>query len=304
MNPITWSVVITTKNRFPLLRRAIDSALAQTMPCEIVVIDDGSTDETSTVASIYPTIRYICNEESIGHSAAANLGISAATGSWIKPLDDDDHLSPRCLELMADALLKAPEDRRPVMVSAAGINVNPQGHPIGKLPPALPLNGPLTLDSETLLELMMLDQAPIGAPVQVAHSRRAALDCGGWNERNRLLYGDDTEFWIRLAHQGGCVFLPEHLGFRTIWGSNNSARVSILDRYKAVMTLKGRIGPVPGSVASSLALHLALAAVKEKDTAALVKLLSRYIAKPWAIIRLIRRYRFSDARKQMAALSS
>jgi glycosyltransferase involved in cell wall biosynthesis len=303
MTEITWSVVITTRNRFGLLRRAIDSALAQTIPCEIVVVDDGSTDETTKLPGIYPSVNYLYNPLTVAHSAAANQGIRAARGSWIKPLDDDDYLHPRCLETMSEALRNAPSGRHPVLISSAGVNVDPHGQPVSKQPMTLPITQPVTLDSETLRKLMMLDQAPIGTTAQVGHSRQAALDCGGWNENNRG-YCNDTEFWIRLAHRGGCVFLPDHLGYRTVWDGNSSKQIPVLDRYRAVIAVKERIGHVPELVASSLALRLAMSAARTKDIAATLGLLHMYAMHPSAITQLLRSYRFSDARRSIATLCS
>jgi glycosyltransferase involved in cell wall biosynthesis len=299
MSEITWSVVITTRNRFGLLRRAIDSALGQTIPCEIVVVDDGLTDETTSLPSIYPSVSYLYNAVPVAHSAAANQGILAAKGSWIKPLDDDDFLHPQCLATMSAALRNAPADRHAVLVSSAGTNVNPQGHTAGKQPRTIPLTEPITLDSETLRTLMMLDQAPIGTTAQVGHNRQAALECGGWDEDNRG-YCNDTQFWIRLAHRGGCVFLPDHLGYRTVWEGNSSKEIPILDRYQAVIAAKKGLGDVPALVASSLALRLAITAVKEKDIPATLDLLHKYALHPTAILHLVRSRLFSDAMRSLS----
>jgi glycosyltransferase involved in cell wall biosynthesis len=301
MNDITWSVVITTKNRFTLLKRAIDSAIRQSTSCEIVVVDDGSTDETATIAITYPSVKYVKNSSSIGHSASANIGIRSATGTWIKPLDDDDYLNSRCLETMATAIRNAPKERRPVLVSSAGINVDSKGELVSKYP-RIPANLPVTLDSATLLKLMMLDQAPLGAPVWMGHHRQTALDCGGWNEKNTVTWGDDIEFWIRMAHRGGCVFLPEHLGYRTVWNGNGSTKVPVLQRYNIIMALKKEVGEVPRFVAASVALRVAIGALKEKDFTAAAKLLAIYALQPSALLQALESRRFTDAKRVISTL--
>ncbi len=88
---MTYSVVIPTYNRCIPLQRAIDSVLSQSYKnIEIIVVDDGSTDDTATiVAERYPDIiyRYQPNQ---GPAAARNHGIQYATGEYIALLDSDD----------------------------------------------------------------------------------------------------------------------------------------------------------------------------------------------------------------------
>ncbi|MCW8895318.1 glycosyltransferase family A protein [Sulfurimonas sp.] len=84
------SVVIPTYNRFEVLGRALESVFSQTYhPKEVIVIDDGSTDETSQIQNLFPKIKYYYQENS-GVSSARNLGINKSTCNWIAFLDSDD----------------------------------------------------------------------------------------------------------------------------------------------------------------------------------------------------------------------
>ncbi|MGV6818185.1 MAG: glycosyltransferase family 2 protein [Thiotrichales bacterium] len=103
------SVVIPTHNRAHLLARALDSVLAQTLPAlEIIVVDDGSTDDTQVlVAERYPQCIYL-KQPQVGVSAARNAGIQAASGDWIAFLDSDDAWLPGKLEAQRDCLAENP----------------------------------------------------------------------------------------------------------------------------------------------------------------------------------------------------
>jgi glycosyltransferase involved in cell wall biosynthesis len=92
------SVIIPTYNRAQTLPRALDSVFAQSLPAdEILVIDDGSDDETrSLIESRYPQCRYI-HQPNQGVSSARNRGIQAARGEWIALLDSDDAWLPHKL---------------------------------------------------------------------------------------------------------------------------------------------------------------------------------------------------------------
>ena len=104
-----FSILIPTFERANLLGQAIESALAQTHgEREILVIDDGSTDDTRGVAARYaPAIKYL-RQENRGKAAALNLGVDAAEGDAIIVLDDDDLFPPSALARHAEALSRNP----------------------------------------------------------------------------------------------------------------------------------------------------------------------------------------------------
>ena len=84
------SVIIPTYNRYEFLQRALKSVYSQThMPTEVIIIDDGSNDETSKIQKLFPHAKYIYQKNG-GVSSARNLGIKNATSSWITFLDSDD----------------------------------------------------------------------------------------------------------------------------------------------------------------------------------------------------------------------
>lgn len=96
-----FSVVIPTFNRANLVRRAIDSVLAQTIDdFEIIVVDDCSTDNTGEVVNglADPRIRLLPLTRNQGTAAARNAGIAAARGELISLLDSDDEYLPFFLE--------------------------------------------------------------------------------------------------------------------------------------------------------------------------------------------------------------
>ena len=104
------TVVIPAYNRAHLLERCLDSVLGQTLAAdEIIVVDDGSTDNTvSTLKSLHPDIKLI-QQDNLGVSAARNTGISAARHDWIALLDSDDVWHENKLERQIMALNNAPE---------------------------------------------------------------------------------------------------------------------------------------------------------------------------------------------------
>tara|TARA_B100001109_G_scaffold153743_1_gene125141 strand:- start:40 stop:876 length:837 start_codon:yes stop_codon:yes gene_type:complete len=99
------SVIIPTFNRFSLISRAIDSVLNQTIkPFEIIVVDDGSSDNTYTfIKNNYKSVKLI-KQNNLGVSKARNVGIKNSSGDWIALLDSDDEWKKNKLEVQIKSL--------------------------------------------------------------------------------------------------------------------------------------------------------------------------------------------------------
>ena len=103
------SVVIPTYNSGHLLVQAVDSVLAQTVaPAEIIVVDDGSTDDTRERLRPYSRVVRHVFQENQGVSAARNCGVCAARGELVAFLDADDVWHPRKLELQTRVFVEDP----------------------------------------------------------------------------------------------------------------------------------------------------------------------------------------------------
>lgn len=100
MNEAKISVVIPTKNRVEVTLRSLDSVFNQNLlPNEVIVVDDGSTDETSLrIKEQFPQIILLSNENSLGGAKARNQGAEVARGDFIAFLDSDDEWLPNHLE--------------------------------------------------------------------------------------------------------------------------------------------------------------------------------------------------------------
>lgn len=116
MSDPTFSIVITTYNRARIVRRCIDSCLAQSFEdFEIVVVDDGSSDDTAALlAKQYddPRLRLVAHESNRGINPSRHTGASNARGAWVVVIDSDDELLPGALERLRELIAGLPEDVR------------------------------------------------------------------------------------------------------------------------------------------------------------------------------------------------
>src|SRR5438552_22186 len=102
------SVIIPSYNRANLLGSAIESVLSQTWTnLEIIVVDDGSSDNTAEMAAAYK-VKYYFQENRGLPAAARNTGLNHASGKFICFLDSDDWMKPHALEYNIKILLNDP----------------------------------------------------------------------------------------------------------------------------------------------------------------------------------------------------
>lgn len=106
---VSVTVVVPTYNRAHLLPQTLDSLRAQTLaPTEIIVVDDGSTDDTASVVGRYQGMTYL-RQENGGKSTALNLALRFIASEYVWFFDDDDIAAPDALERLVKALTLHPE---------------------------------------------------------------------------------------------------------------------------------------------------------------------------------------------------
>jgi len=106
------SVIVPTYNRADTVKRAIASVQAQTFQdWELIVVDDGSTDDTSSVIAGLDPRMVVIRQENQGISGARNTGLTSSTGQYIAFLDSDDEWLPHHLELCIAFLRAFPEEQ-------------------------------------------------------------------------------------------------------------------------------------------------------------------------------------------------
>ena len=107
--PPRFSVIIPAYNSATTLTRAVESVLCQSYPAhEIIVIDDGSTDNTTEVARGFGEQVRLLRQANAGVSAARNRGAECATGEWLAFLDADDWYYPDRLSLHSGIIMRYP----------------------------------------------------------------------------------------------------------------------------------------------------------------------------------------------------
>ena len=274
MAAISFSVVITTYNRLTLLKRAIRSALTQTISCQIVVVDNASTDGTEPymreLSADNERVVYVRNASNAQHAGAVNAGVEAASGEWIKLVDDDDYLAENWLEVMAKAVILRPTA---VICSCQAAQVDTESVELSRTPPT----GPGDIFYIPQIDIhygMLLEVVPFGTPVQVAVRRDAFLSSGGWDLS--MTSCDDIDSWIRVAEHGDALFINQCLAYRTVWPGGYDQKIALQQRLATNMLMKERIYPrvnarhqsdLPklATINRYLHLHWAIVALKQKQ---------------------------------------
>lgn len=273
MTAVAFSIVITTYNRLDLLKRAIRSALDQTVPCQVIVVDNASNDGTQAyMESLVEPVVYVRNDRNLNHAGAVNAGVNAANGEWIKLVDDDDYLGNNCIEAIARAVALRPEA---VICSCQATQVDTEGKALS----VTATTGPgeiFYIPQADIHYGMLLEVVPFGTPIQVAVRRDAFLRSGGWDLT--MTSCDDIDSWIRVAEYGDAVFINQCLAYRTVWPGGYDQKIALHQRLATNMLMKARIYPrvnakhqamLPplSAIDQYLHLHWAIVALKQKQMA-------------------------------------
>lgn len=130
------SVIIPVYTGSQLLYRAIDSALCQQMPLEVIVINDGSPEDVDAVMAAYQgndAVRYLKNRENRGAAESRNIGVAQAQGTYIAFLDADDRWTEGKLQKQVAVL----EETGDVLCATARELVHPDGTSTGRVIPVM-----------------------------------------------------------------------------------------------------------------------------------------------------------------------
>ncbi len=196
----TISVIIPTYNYGRFLSEAVDSALVQSYPAlEIIVVDDGSTDDTPRIVSAYGDRICTIRQDNQGVGAARNAGMAAARGEYIAFLDSDDIWKPEKLEREI-ALFEA--DPGLGLVHCGAESFDNAGKTLSIL-----MSG---MEGWVAPELLRLDREVITAPGSATLvPKRVADEIGGFDPR--LQPSEDWDFCYRIAVRYRVGFVPEVL---------------------------------------------------------------------------------------------
>jgi glycosyltransferase involved in cell wall biosynthesis len=192
------TVVIPTRDRWRLLAaHALPSALSQEdVELEVIVVDDGSTDETPVALARQTDarLRVARHNEPRGVARARNAGIAVARGEWIAFLDDDDLWAPKKIRTQLDRAESAD------FVYARAVLVDEDKKVIG--PDVFP-------EAETLAERLLEGNVVPGGCSNILVRTALVRQVGGFDEE--LSYSADWDLWIRLARAGRAVTCDEIL---------------------------------------------------------------------------------------------
>lgn len=190
------SVVIPAYNYARFLPEAIASVLAQTFTTlELIVVDDGSTDDTPEVCASYtePRFRYL-RQENAGLSASRNTGIRHARFSHVAFLDADDRWDPRFLETVVAEFTRLGSDFAAVATACSRMD----SHGVALPPP----RQNFLHEGELTVATFCLRNRPLSSSIVVR--RTVFEECGNFD--TSLRSSEDRDMWIRIAARGHRFF--------------------------------------------------------------------------------------------------
>ncbi|MEA2703022.1 MAG: hypothetical protein QOD63_967 [Actinomycetota bacterium] len=210
-------MVIPTYNYGRFVARAVQSALDQTLvPAEVVVVDDGSTDDTSDVLRAFGSRIRVITQANQGVSAARNRGARSASSALLAFLDADDVWHPRMLEVNVAALRERPDAGA---VHCGLREVDEHGVELG-----------LRIDGHggRVTEDLMLMRPAVPLTGSASLMPRAVFDAlGGFDER--LSTSADWDLCLRVSLEHDIVFVREALVSYTVHEANMHGNLSAME---------------------------------------------------------------------------
>jgi glycosyltransferase involved in cell wall biosynthesis len=240
------SVVVPLYNKAAYIRRTLDSILAQThSDFEIIVVDDGSTDDGPQVVRQYsdPRIRLV-SQENRGLAAARNRGVAESQTEWVAFLDADDEW----LETFLERTVAVTQSHPSVSVVFANVRTAESGDVY------LPATAGVQLVSDYLRFHVENGFAGI-SPCAVLIRKENLLNAGGFPEGVR--FGEDIDTWVRLAWTScemACLGEPLALYHTDAGGrlcSQRGHHLHSLDALLNTYSLWSRQGRIPPRFAES-----------------------------------------------------
>lgn len=220
------TVVIPAYNQARFLDEAIASVLSQNYdPLDVVVVDDGSTDDTARVAATFPAVRYIAQQNS-GVSAARNRGLAASSGELIVFLDADDRLLPGALAAGARVLAADP-----ALGFAAGYSrfITRDGTP-------QPTGQPRREGSDPYLTLLRRNR--IRNPAMVMFRRDLVARAGGFDTSVNACA--DYDLYLRISRDHPVAFHDQVVADYRKHGENMSDNAALMMRQLVAVMRRQR----------------------------------------------------------------
>ncbi len=220
------SVVIPCYNQAHFLGEAIESVLSQSYAhFEIIVVDDGSTDNVSEVAHRYPEVCYI-RQDNQGPSGARNRGLRESKGSYLVFLDADDRLLSEALDVGVGYLESHPEC---AFVSGRHKRIAADGQVLWVQPP------PPLVEGDSYAELLRGNY--VGIPAKVVYRRSVFELVGGFD--TSLRFCEDYELYLRIARDFPVCYHDKVIAeYR--WHDTNTGRNSTLMLKGALDVLRSQ----------------------------------------------------------------
>ncbi len=223
------SVVIPAYNASRLIAHTLRSVLAQDLPdVEIIVVDDGSTDDTAVVVSQFSTVRLVTKTNG-GLGSARNAGIRAAQGEFIGFVDSDDLWEPSKLRLQLELLRRT--NLRWAYCDGYVFDAN-TGELLNQFSRAIKLR------EGDVLEPLLLD-CFIASPTPLVH--RAVFDDVGFFDETPLIHmREDWDMWLRIARGYPIALVPQPLVRYRVHSDANTSREDPLVALASQMAVVDR----------------------------------------------------------------